>query len=59
MSYEIRDETKNWRIIYRIDTDAIVDVFNKTTRETPVRVIETFQRRLSKHAHDGEKSGNG
>lgn len=29
----IRDATKNWWIIYRIDADAIVivDVFNKTT----------------------------
>jgi len=36
----IRDESKNWRIVYRIDDDAIVivEVFNKTTNETPERV---------------------
>ena len=51
----IRDETKNWRIIYRIDTDAIVivDVFSKTTRETPDRIIEICQRRLAKYDSDG------
>jgi phage-related protein len=57
----IRDETKNWRIIYRIDADAIVivDVFNKTTRGTPERVIENCRRRLSKYDRDGEEIGNG
>ncbi len=44
----IRDEGKNWRIIYRIDIDAlvIVEVFHKTTRELPNIVIENCQRRL-------------
>jgi phage-related protein len=44
----VRDENKNWRIMYRIDDDAIVvaDVFSKTTRETPKSVIENCQRRL-------------
>lgn len=38
----IRQTGKNWRIIYRIDSGAIliVEVFNKTTRETPQSVIE-------------------
>jgi phage-related protein len=33
---------KQWRIVYRIDSDAIViaDVFQKTTQKTPKRVIE-------------------
>ena len=37
----IRDEDKNWRIIYRIDSDAIViaEVFVKKTGETPKHVI--------------------
>ncbi|MBA3947159.1 MAG: type II toxin-antitoxin system RelE/ParE family toxin [Herpetosiphonaceae bacterium] len=50
----IRDETRNWRMIYRRDDDAIVivDVFNKTTRETPESVIEHCQRRLSKYDRD-------
>lgn len=44
----VRDESRNWRIIYRIDDDAIVlaDVFHKTTRETPGSTIETCRRRL-------------
>ncbi len=39
---------KQWRIIYRIDSDAIViaDVFQKTTQKTPKRAIENCQRRL-------------
>ncbi len=50
----VRDENKNWRIVYRIDDDAIVvaEVFNKTTRETPKSVIENCQRRLNKFDSD-------
>ncbi|MEH2236270.1 type II toxin-antitoxin system RelE/ParE family toxin [Nostoc sp.] len=50
----IRDVDKNWRIIYRIDDDAIliVEVFNKTTRTTPEQVIENCQKRLSKYDID-------
>ena len=45
----VRDETKNWRIMYRVDEIAIViaDVFPKTTRETPKQVIDNCQRRLA------------
>ena len=43
--HELRiiDEDKSWRIVYRLDADAIViaEVFNKTTRETPGHIIET------------------
>ena len=44
----IQDQDKSWRIVYRIDTDAIVilEVFRKTTRQTPTRVIEDCKRRL-------------
>lgn len=50
----IRDEDKNWRIIYRIDEDAILilEVFHKTTRATPVSVIDNCKRRLSKYDND-------
>ena len=36
------DENRSWRIIYRLGSDAIVigDVFAKTTRAMPKRVIE-------------------
>ncbi|MFN0112181.1 MAG: type II toxin-antitoxin system RelE/ParE family toxin [Blastocatellia bacterium] len=44
----INDENKTWRIIYRIDEDAIIllDVFQKSTQKTPQRVIATCQQRL-------------
>jgi phage-related protein len=44
----IRDADRNWRIIYRIDSDAIViaDVFAKRTGQTPQSVISRCQRRL-------------
>lgn len=47
----IRDEDRNWRVIYRIDADAVViaEVFPKTTRQTPKSVIETCQARLSRY----------
>jgi phage-related protein len=37
-----------WRIIYRIDPDAIVvaDIFAKKTAKTPPNVIDTCKRRL-------------
>jgi phage-related protein len=42
---------KTWRIIYRIDPDAIlvVDVFAKKSKKTPKRVIEACQKRLKQY----------
>lgn len=44
----IDDESKTWRIVYRIDHDAIVilEVFEKKTRTTPKEVIENCKRRM-------------
>jgi phage-related protein len=44
----INDENIIWRIIYRIDTDAIVilDVFQKQTQRTPQNVIERCKKRI-------------
>lgn len=44
----IQDQSKSWRVLYRIDTDAIVilEVFRKTTQQTPPRVIADCRRRL-------------
>jgi len=52
----VRDQDKNWRIIYRVDSDAIVlaEVFHKTTRQTPDRVIQTCKRRLSLYGRRSE-----
>ena len=48
--HELRiiDEHGNWRIVYRIDQDAIVilDVFEKKTNRTPHHVIEVCKKRL-------------
>jgi len=47
----IRDQEKTWRIIYRIDEDAIVliEIFAKKTRQTPMKVIHVAQERLSRY----------
>lgn len=52
----ITDENRSWRIVYRIDDDAIVvaDVFAKKSRETPKSVIENCQRRLKDYDRRGE-----
>lgn len=47
----VRDENRNWRVVYRLDVDAIViaDVFPKTAQSTPKRMIATCLRRLRKY----------
>ncbi|MCC3420541.1 MAG: type II toxin-antitoxin system RelE/ParE family toxin [Microcoleus sp. PH2017_01_SCD_O_A] len=44
-------QSKDWRIIYRIDVDAIIllDVFNKTTNKTPKFIIEKCKKRLKQY----------
>ncbi len=44
----VNDEDKTWRIIYRIDEDAIIilEVFAKKTETTTKKVIEVCKRRL-------------
>jgi len=53
--HELRivDERIDWRIVYRIDTDAIVilEVFEKKTRSTPLQVIEVCKRRLKYYSY--------
>lgn len=48
--HELRvvDEDVTWRLVYRIDADALViaDVFKKKTQATPKTVIEACNRRL-------------
>ena len=48
---QLGDATGTWRLIYRIDPDAIVivEVFEKKTPETPRRVIEPCQQRLRRY----------
>jgi phage-related protein len=44
----IDDQNKTWRVVYRIDNDAIVilEVFEKKTQKTPQKVIENCKRRI-------------
>jgi phage-related protein len=44
----INDKNRAWRVIYYIDTEAIVilDVFPKKTNKTPQKSISVCQRRL-------------
>ncbi len=44
----VSDETATWRIVYRVDNDAIVilDVFSKKSAKTPRHVIEACRERL-------------
>jgi phage-related protein len=51
--HELRviDEDSTWRIIYRLDSDAVViaDVFQKKTAQTPKRVMNVCKRRLKEY----------
>lgn len=50
----IQDLRVAWRIVYRVDRDAIViaEVFAKTTRRTSNTVIETCRQRLRRYDED-------
>ena len=47
----VRDESTNWRVIYRVDKDAIVllEVFAKKTGKTPAAVIRACKGRLLRY----------
>jgi phage-related protein len=47
----INDERTTWRIIYRIDSDAIVilEVFNKKRRTTPKAIVDVCKKRLREY----------
>ena len=51
--HELRvpDAQATWRIIYRIDPDAVViaEVFSKKTQTTPKHVLDTCHRRLRQY----------
>jgi phage-related protein len=48
----VRSEGVSWRILYRVDPDAIViaEVFAKKTAKTPAAVLDTCRRRLKEFA---------
>jgi phage-related protein len=49
----INDMPATWRIVYRIDSDAIIilEVFSKKSRETPTVVIDVCKKRLKGYDH--------
>lgn len=59
--HELRivDAGVSWRIVYRLDPDAIVilDVFRKSTRRTPDQVVHECRRRLK--SYDAAARGGG
>ena len=56
--HELRivDAKQTWRIVYRVDADAVViaDIFSKKTVTTPPTVIEVSRTRL-RHYDDAVK----
>ena len=47
----ISDRNMSWRMLYRIDADAIIllAVFNKKTSKTPRRIIDLCKKRLREY----------
>jgi phage-related protein len=47
----VNDEDQTWRVLYRIDSEAIVvlEVFSKKTPQTPQSVIELCKSRLRRY----------
>jgi phage-related protein len=52
----VNDVSGQWRLIYRIDADAIViaEVFAKRSAKTSKTVLETCRRRLKEYDHAGK-----
>jgi len=52
----VNDVSGTWRVMYRIDKDAIVilEVFAKKTRQTPAAVVETCRKRLKEYDRAGK-----
>ena len=50
----INDENSTWRIIYRIDNDAIIilEVFSKKTQQTPKKIIEVCKKRIKEYDNE-------
>jgi phage-related protein len=51
--HELRivDRDSTWRIVYRVDSDAIViaEVFAKRTQATPERIVQVSKQRLARY----------
>jgi phage-related protein len=47
----INDQNKTWRIMYRVDFDAVIiaEVFEKKTEQTPKNVLDICRKRLREY----------
>lgn len=50
----INDGRNTWRIIYKIDNDAVIilEVFNKKTQQTPKQVIDICKKRIKDYENE-------
>ena len=50
----IKDENSTWRIIYRIDDDAIIilEVFDKKTQQTSKKLIDVCKKRIKEYDNE-------
>jgi len=57
----VRDENRIWRVVYRLDPDAILiaGVFSKTTRATSKHDIDDCQKRLKAYDQAARKAERG
>lgn len=60
LTYHVLNAYVIWRIIYRVDSDAVVvaDVFAKKTRSTPKHVIDTSRRQRARLTAKGWRVGS-
>jgi phage-related protein len=51
----IEDEKTTWRIVHRIDSDAVVilEIFKKKSQQTPKKVIDACKRRIRHYDQAG------
>jgi phage-related protein len=51
MELRIQDQGKTWRIVVRVDEDAVViaEVFEKKTRATPANIVTVCKERLKRY----------
>ncbi len=56
----IRDGEHNWRLMYRLDSDAvvIVEVYSKKSRRIPQAVIDRCKRRLAQYDQAAQRMKN-
>lgn len=61
--HELRivDKRRTWRIVYRIDGDAIIllEIFEKQTNRTPQRIIRVCKQRLVQYDAQDRRQANG